>query len=270
MPNFRVIRVMHSLNYVRLLYETFLDKRFDSANEIYFISFYSYNFKNIERPYNVQPVYSRNFGKFSSRYSSETELQANVFYVSNEWIKIHLQPYPYDTDCSHGNGRFYCMRYCIKQKLLKINRVPFTEITRECELPFIGHLYPVRPIDITNNTIQDFVYDSETSCEKECRQRPCQLFFTRTVLSCFLDKRFNYSTRIKANCHDKPVTEIITVVNFDLFQLIIYVSSCFGIWFGISIISLDPTKTKFFARKLKVRESKRTPVERLVQRKIIN
>jgi len=244
---FRVIRAQQSMNYVRLLYEIFLNKKFDSGNEMYSISFaksivgfFGYKIEVDDRQ--DLPFYSRNFGQVSLRFSSEKELKRNVFFVSNQMSRTLLQPYPYDTDCVQGSGRWSCLRLCLKEKLLKINKVPFTSMTEETELEHISHLYPIKPIDFMNKTLRDFLFKSESFCSKKCSRRPCRLFFTKTLLHSFLDKRFNLTSRIRANCPDDPTTDIITVINFDLYQLIIFISSSFSIWFGISLISLDPVK----------------------------
>jgi len=208
---------------------------------VYTIFYYNRIIDHQEDRYYL-PFYSRNFGKFSQRYSSGNKLQSNVFHVSNELIKLSLQPFPYDTDCTSGTGKDICFRKCLKERMFKINRVPYTEITKENELPIIGQLFNVRQIDFKNKTIIDFIYESENICNKKCRQRLCRFFYSKTILNSFLDKSFNYSSRIRANSPDKPSYDIITVINFDLYQLIIFLSSSFGIWFGLCVISLDPVK----------------------------
>ena len=250
--NYRLTRASHSLNYNQLLWEIFLDKKFHPANELTFITQITAKIRPPHLVGESLPLYSRNFAQsmFRIRDPKKAILASNVFYVTHEWNRIFLKPPPYDTDCNPYLGKYDCIRQCMQEKLLRINRVPFTEITTEDALPSVGHLFPVRPIDLEDSKMEQYVYDSESYCEKKCQRLPCRLFFSKTSVNAFLDERFNYSSRIRATSPASPTVDVTSVANFDLYQLVIYICSCFGVWLGVSVMSLDPSKSRFIVQTI--------------------
>ena len=245
--DYQLTRAAHSHNYVRLLWEVFLDEKFDSTDQLTLIAPISTNHKKPDLAQQSLPLYSRNFAKSMYRMGDPKSrtLVLNIFYVAHEWNRIYLKPPPYDTDCDEYLGRFACIRECMQHKLLLQNRVPFTEITVEDSLPEIGHLFPVRPIDLQDPKMERCVYQSESYCREKCNRLPCNQWFTKTLVDSFFDKRFNYSSRIRATSPASPTVDVIAVANFDFYQLVIYICSCFGVWLGVSILSLDPSKSRF-------------------------
>ena len=250
--NYRLTRASHSLNYNRVIWEVFLDKKFYSANELTLIAQIPTQEAVSSLAQRSLPLYSRNFAQSMFRMGDAKKaiLAFNVFHVTHEWNRIFLKPPPYDTDCNPYLGKYDCIRQCMQEKLLRINRVPFTEITTEDALPSVGHLFPVRPIDLEDSKMEQYVYDSESYCEKKCQRLPCRLFFSKTSVNAFLDERFNYSSRIRATSPASPTVDVTSVANFDLYQLVIYICSCFGVWLGVSVMSLDPSKSRFIVQTI--------------------
>lgn len=252
---YRMTRVAQAINYIGLVWEVFLDTKLDVADDITAIIYFEIR--------NSLPLYSRNYGTTTRRYSDPLKyiLSYNVFYISHEWHRIFLKPPPYDTNCDEGEGRFSCMRSCLKGRLLSVNRVPFTEITLQEEVDEIGHLFSVTSNDLRNPKIKKCLYESESVCEKKCKQLPCFQFFTKTSMTTSYERRYNLTARVRATSPHLPTTDVITIPTSSLGHLIIYICTCFGTWFGLSVLSLDPA-IKSVVYKLKEKKSSKTPLRR--------
>jgi hypothetical protein len=232
---YRLSKSSQAMNYIRLVYEIILDKSLDQANEITsIIHMFS---KGL-----WLPMHSRHYSKTNYRFRDLTQhkINFNIFLVTHSLIKMHLKEPPYDTRCSLHYGRFSCVRRCIKNGLKPLKKVPYSELTAESELTQIGEFYPLSSENMEDPAFETIYRSIEAACDGKCNQISCNSAFTRTTMSAFLDSRYNFSSRIRVESPESPTMQMISLVNFTPMQMIIYICSCFGIWFGISIVSLNP------------------------------
>lgn len=173
-------------------------------------------------------------------------------------IDVERMPDPYDTQCiEYGPaGRKGCENICVHKGTIDLfDKVPFTTI--EFEPLDIGHIGRDL-ISKKNNT--NALNALEERCRKTCNRNECtSLFFTTSILK---EERGDYN--LFAVLVQAPITPRIKIVRHPSSQLtdfLVYVTSCFGTWFGISVMSLNPFPLLQQEQKQKKKAAKREKEE---------
>ena len=169
----------------------------------------------------------------------------NNLFLTNSVVQQYTLPHPYDTKCIplHYGAYFKCKRSCLSDAFRQhFNRAPCS-VALDQEID----LCPISPADLQDQSARDKYAGITKTCEDACAYVPCSLQFT--VTSVTAGERFNDSglfVNVLMPQYALRSTHSVPVMTFiDYFS---FTCSCFGTWFGISFLSLDPTRLQ---RKVK-------------------
>lgn len=182
--------------------------------------------------FSLAPWYDVFFNPFSGIYSND--------YITLTYIKMifNLLPYPYDTNCrdyaSEGlQNAVNCIEQCLQENIiLQFGKVPFSGIIDE---PL--NLKPISPYDIVNETRAKELDAIETFCKGVCKKATCKLSYSITRMVVTYDRA---PTTVVVKVPPEPFVIIAYKPAVPLVEFITIVLSCFGTWFGVSILGLNP------------------------------
>ena len=210
----------------------------------YFVSYPS-SYKKHEDPLNSR--------KFQARIINTQTFNQSKFAIHGDYTYITRLPPPYDTQCLQEHDREACYEVCLINQFKGINRIPWSGYHRD-ELD----TKMLTITDLKNQTLASSIYASFEECHSLCKMKTeCKTFFSRTTAHEYQDRTllFNYETKkttafqIQASNPSSPHMYVNAVAFLNLIEYIIQVGSCFGVWFGMSIISFDPLKWTICHRK---------------------
>ena len=227
-------------------YLLLLHQRFMASNAIKFISFIpdGYNSSVLSMPH-----ISRSFYDFKLRYtpdSPETSTQ-NTFRISGDIYSIKSLPKPYDTDCvKEEEYSLLCLRKCNIAAFKRHGYFPSNEYTIT---PLqMKHLNPEA---LLNETLVRDIKSKSKACLKSCSRRSCAYWYSVTIAETF-SLLMNKTIALGSTCSNRPSVTIQFLPRITVMEFVMYVSSSLGIWFGISILSINP----FNSRRKCVRKRK--------------
>jgi hypothetical protein len=255
---FSTQELAHSYNYEYSIYAIRVREELAHADAVLVILNYG--------PY---PYLSRSFGALrKTRFTENSDERPNEYFVQTKVTEISLQPPPYDTGCDPDFDQA-SRSECIIKGMQDLDRVPNTEIvTRPYDLPHV--LYN----DDDNQTFMQVADKIYETCYNRFQQKRCNYSIAATDLRMRADSRQSRSLRIRVMGPRSPNTHVISEPAFDLSDFLLYVSSCFGIWLGVSVNRFNPItllgiwkETKSKKRVYQQRDEKEKMVERLIERK---
>ena len=175
--------------------------------------------------------------------------------VLGESTDIHRLPPPYDTKCTYGHNREKCYDECLDASFKTIDRASWSSFHRE-KLS----LKMVTQIDLENETVSEYINQTFKACHLKCKIRSeCFIQFSRTTTQIFSSQTFTLSSMLPS----LPHMSVYAVPCLNPIEYIVQVGSCFGIWFGLSIISFNPLKLKILLKKNPARQVNSNRVNRL-------
>ena len=184
------------------------------------------------------PLYSRHFAGKVSKYNTFTKSLILV-YVESTYIR-RLPP-PYDAKCTPGHEKEKCYEDCLTEKFEAINRTTWTGFHRDqIDMKMFS------PLDFDNESMNTVAENSIRDCSQKCKvKKDCVTKFSKTSV------QENESTMfyILIKVPSAPHTFINSIPYLSPMEYIVQVGSCFGVWFGLSIISFNPVKCKLFWKK---------------------
>ena len=185
------------------------------------------------------PLYSRMFSVEVKDWING--FKSKGYQVYGQGIEIRKLPPPFDTDCLMGHDIQTCYESCLEEKFLKINRVPWSAFIRSPT-----NLTMLTPIDLDSKTKGLFVRLSMQECNATCRSRnECISEFTITTIH----ETVEGSLYVASMVPNAPHIGLDSLPFIVLVDYLVQVGSCFSTWFGISIISLNPSKWFNFERQ---------------------
>jgi hypothetical protein len=128
------------------------------------------------------------------------------------------------------------MQDCLVDNLTKqINRFPFTEMT---DKPL--DYKHVSSYDFENSTTFNVIVKVNDDCLVKCWRPKCFKRFCITSVTAlhYGKNKFGFLVEMPQN----PSTIIRTFPKVTFLDFFIYIFSAFGLWFGLSVLSLDPMK----------------------------
>ena len=163
-------------------------------------------------------------------------LNESCFSISGESTDINRLPPPYDTKCTPGHHREKCYEDCLEKKLKQINRLPWSGFYKEAI-----DMKMLTGLDLENKTTLEFAEKSFKECHSLCKiKAECLTQFSRTIVHAF---RTIYAFPFFGSMIPSlPHVSLYAVPFLNLIEYIVQLGSCFGIWFGLSIISINPVK----------------------------
>ena len=175
------------------------------------------------------PGLSRNFAQ---RVLIDSD---NVIAITSLHNTYSTLPPPYDTMCE-ANPMNGCMFKCLNLSYSKINRVSYSL--------YIYDLYDTKIVnqqDLANLSVAEIIFDGYKNCEKECRENPCHQSVCFTLTKTFYDSKEIGRIRIISTVPTAPTFNIYTVASVDFLNFFLNICNCFGIWFGLSMLSFNPS-----------------------------
>ena len=221
-----------SLIFAGSMYSITLSHDFMKANLIRLMTFMPSDITN------TVPAASKRFFSSILRYPNGFKEPSTKRFLatSGDMYHIKLKPPPFDTMCTKDkvSNREACLRRCNFNIFGNFNMTPPSEFTSDpdLELRHFGHL------DYENQTLVSLIQNQTNACSLSCVRDMCEdtISVTRVDPRPYLYE--NGSFTLASMCAKSPAVFIIFEPSMTLVDFFIYVSSCLGIWFGVSIRSL--------------------------------
>ena len=238
-------RVSNSLEDKNVIYRLELNEKLSKSSRVLLIVI------NVSQIFPF-PVESRN-------WSPVLDHRLNYNYeLSYSLNKVKKLPPPYDTDCNVENRHNKCFVKCLKKRLKKIERVSFSEITDQLiDLKHVNHE------DLAHSMTRSFIKDSEDKCNSICKTDDCDFDFTVTRVE-QVPKSKESNLVITVNIPNFPKESVTYSSRLSLIEFLVYLLNCFGIYFGISVFSLNPFR---IFSSIKMRRGQFCPVMKFRRRK---
>lgn len=190
------------------------------------------------------PSVSREFTRpIPYRNVNSDKSMLNSITLSPMDTSITRLPAPYDTKCIdlEENIPERCKKNCmISEFQRELDRVPGFELL---DKPY--KKFPLLYKEMQNDTIVDVIDKIWIDCRKACFFVPCQQSFTQTSADMAMGSGKSFS--VSSLINQQADTSTSAQPSMTLVDYFTFVTSCFGTWFGISFMSIDPFK--FFSRK---------------------
>lgn len=141
-------------------------------------------------------------------------------------------PAPFKTDCLNYHSIGYksqrdCFVKCLQKQTIKhFNKVSFVGISQSIDYETINDT------DNNNRTFAKFLHQLEVACDRNCSKRNCILdrYITETHIY-----QFKRNTRFKVEIPKQPSFKVRYSQKLDRTEFLVYMFSCFGTWFGLSM-----------------------------------
>lgn len=183
------------------------------------------------------PLYSKTFGTIRWIKVSDTTFRGiNLNYQRKE---VQLLEPPYDTNCHPSQGIAECIRSCHIEGFKSLRLFPSSEITDE---PLnIRHSIPD---DNRNESYYRFADQVYLDCRSRCRRQKCRttIFFTKATTFDQGKSSLNWTFPVLVFGADTNAIIVISTPKVYFLDFLIYICSSIGLWFGISVASLNPAK----------------------------
>lgn len=226
LKNYSVGDVASFQTHTSVIYEICPNPKLAKSRLAFFISLVMNPKSNVSDIFHSRAYQARIYNKLTFNQSG--------FTIVGESIEIHRLPAPYDTTCTPGHDREICYELCLIEKLKVINKIPWSGFHQE-KLD----IQMLTGSDLKNDSILRLVSESFGQCHTNCkRQAECLTQFSRTIIQEYQSNRFCFVSIVPS----LPHMSLYAAPFLNLIEFVVQVGSCFGIWFGLSITSLDPTK----------------------------
>lgn len=229
-PIIPIKRIIASLHHSRLMMSLSFNSTLSSLDNFMIILFNG-----------PLPSVSRYFSPTCDRlynFYDTNKIRNYRYFFSQSRNEVHLKEPPYDTHCVPGSfGRTYCMSACLSVLTQVLDRVPFTEIISE---PL--NLKHINYFDLIDTTRGFIINETYQRCEDKCDGvASCFYDYTLTILAGFArDDRPQHDFQIFIKSPQKPTSINTAEAMISLTEFVVYICSCFDIWFGMSIMSMNP------------------------------
>lgn len=259
------VRVTHASTYNGMIYSISLGSRF---NESHIMKVVAYAFSPSYEPSgdlqdeHGMPMSSRDFARHVIRYKNMTskELSSNQILVYESDVHIFYKEPPYDTKCrGYRNADALCLHHCLEEGTEKDYLLPASVMIKE---PIDKKR--VSPLLIENNdSIATFIHQLERDCTKKCESyKACNTSISLTTTDTFFREQLENNIEFAVMTSEHPDMVIKYYPRKEFMDTFIYFASAFGIWFGISIVTLDPLQVLRRAQMVRLRLKRGTRSER--------
>ena len=150
--------------------------------------------------------------------------------------KNRLAP-PFTTNCFNYStidrkSKVACHQECVKNlTLIHLKKIPFSSIEFKAVDDRI-----LSYIDVMNQTVAKLLFESYEKCGNKCKRYDCNEITTFSRIQFRRGPHFGQEIL-------SPIEPSVIVIFKEVLQTaeyMTYVLSCFGTWFGLSVISLNP------------------------------
>lgn len=199
-------------------------------------------------PSTMSPVQSIQLTTVSDRNYDPLTKKANYSFFQSTYsvLQICKLPDPYDTGCLDYKAKLgyesqsECRRDCNTNRTLSaFSKVPFSVASDDSLDPSIHH--------VTNDDLEDNqnmnqkLISIESECKDLCKKPDCNDQFSLTKTDKEESKNASsLAITFEVSVPRKPDFSIKHRERITWNEFLVYVLSCFGIWFGLSVLSVNP------------------------------
>lgn len=210
------------------LFHVTLTQRFADSDFVYGIAFSG------ELPHKSRescPVIPR----FKSVVGDNINTVYNGLHVTPSRTRIQLLSAPYETNCRHATPEVYynCRTSCLIKKYKLIDRIPGYELITEK-----SDLRPMSTLNVSDDRRKEQGLAFWRACQKLCFFRPCVEESSKTTLLPILKSNVTFALSSVTPVDPDTLSHVQATMSF--VEFLTLWSSCFGLWFGLSFLSLDP------------------------------
>lgn len=184
------------------------------------------------------PYLSRDFGvAFTRQWSSEEA--DNYFYIYSADYDVHRLPSPHDTRCINRDVHemFQCRYSCLLDQYKREQRIPVSDIITD----HLKHKIISFKHMAGDPFLQANVSRVQKLCLKRCMFHSCVKSYTKTTIDhIFLE---NYTMGFYTRTPIDPITISERVPSMRFVEFFSFLCGCFGIWYGVSFMSVAPFTT---------------------------
>ncbi|KAI1304137.1 hypothetical protein HDE_01911 [Halotydeus destructor] len=180
----------------------------------------------------------RGSGLVISRGMKDGVALHTYFHVSHISMVYHKLPSPYDTKCRNFKDPSADTPNCLNKCMLK-------RVLRRLDRIWYGarsfSMLEKRPLsykDLENDTVRDMVTTFFNGCRRVCSRPECLLKWTLTSVQ---SDRIGDNITFKAFASQQPSFIIVSEPKLTPDAYAILLMSCIGSWFGLSVLSFEPT-----------------------------
>ncbi|KAI1289692.1 hypothetical protein HDE_08303 [Halotydeus destructor] len=224
-------RISYALNHPALFYELVLSSEWHK---------YLNEFKVLAAPRSIlgQSIAGAHV---VSRGLSHGSALFNRFVVKHYKISHERLPPPYDSMCRDYFAQGFkssrdCAGTCMGKRILE-----------QLDRHWYGvHSYypidklPVSTVDAKNKTFASLFERIYADCQAMCAQRECKQTFTITMVSD--RRRDNVHIMLAVETTNQPSFYLMNEAELTVEPYLIFVMSCIGSWFGLSVLSFNPVR----------------------------
>lgn len=183
--------------------------------------------------------------RIRTNYGTASDRLYNDFYSAYSPYKLYHLPSPYETNCrsdapEQGNE---CIAKCLLEITAQEHKlVPFNIfMSKKSKYSHLKH------VNVTENQKYEEIFSSHyMHCKNNvCHWKSCYRSFTTTSTTSSynaMHDKHKSSYIFSLATPSTPDTVIKSFPDFLLTEYVIYIMSCFGTWFGLSVIALNPLK----------------------------
>lgn len=179
---------------------------------------------------------------------NSSEFKHNVIDVFASDTTFHgLEP-PYDTACVDNINPPVCMKACMIHNFAAFDRLPHIEMLYK---RWDKRALSIR--DINNVTMLSMATVAFNECKPKCMLTECESSHSRTAARLELDEGPDVKVLLLTSTDsDITITAQPTMTFIEYFS---FVAGCFGTWFGLSFLSLNPLN--FLLKRMKKKHEER-------------
>ena len=229
--NYSIGDVASSQTHTNSVYQLNMKPNLGRSTNAFFISYYN-DVEGKEDPLESRP--------FQAEFVNTRTFNQSRFAVYGESTEITRLPAPFDTSCTPGHDREACYERCLIEKFKAIDRIPWSGYHR---LPLPVKMF--NELDLKNETMADVATKSFQECHSSCRtKKECLTRFSKTTIEVYWETTLYFNFAIVSMVPTAPHIIVTAVAFLNLIEYIVQIGTCFGMWFGLSIISFHPTRWK--------------------------
>lgn len=207
---------------------------------------------------NDTPMVSSAFAALVYRKYNVTTRTArsNSYHLNYYMLTYNKLPPPFETKCFNYKAigmaaRGVCLRRCIN----KFTIDAFNKVTYHLPLDANETHMIIGVVELQDANIEKRFYDFSAQCNNVCLSDDCKNEFYITSAHELLTNE--NVMRFTVNVPKEASFKINNIGKMQLVELIIYLLSCFGTWFGLSVIGLKPMADKCYRRLCKTRTARK-------------
>lgn len=237
---FSAKQVANSLVQPSLLYGVALTDAFDGADLVGVTLFFG-QYPTVSRQYSINV---NRLIDFKSR-----EPRNNVYVFGYSLNRVTLMPAPFDTRCNAATtdeSANQCQEECMKPLEEQLGKITYTTFTHHP----INEKH-VSYADLVNETRGHLIKSYVDTCFNRCTYYPCHYNYTITLYD--IAQRLQPPSRQfrpVARTPKAPGLDVQFEARLSLMEFVIFVCSCVGIWFGLSVLSIDPFRAILLSQRL--------------------